>query len=64
MSISMLIEQVLGPKLPTVEGWDERYEIKQEPYEGIGEAREMTGIEKMERAALPVRQKRLDLARQ
>lgn len=63
MSISMLIEHAFGPKLPTVEGWDERYEIKQEPYEGIGEAREMTGIEKMERAALPTQQKRLALAR-
>lgn len=44
-----LLEELFGPKLPVVEGWDERCAVHCEQYEGVGQAREMTGIEKMER---------------
>ena len=49
--IAVLAEELLGPKLPVVEGWDERCAVHCEQFEGVGQAREMTGIEKMEREA-------------
>lgn len=45
--ITQLIESLIRPKLPSVEGWDERCIIEHDPCEGIESAREMTGIEKV-----------------
>lgn len=44
-----LIEIAIGPKLPVVEGWDERLAVEHDPCEGIANVREMTGVEKWER---------------